>query len=190
MAYDKVVDSAVLNAGLTQIANAIREKGGTGDVLSFPDGMAEAIVALSGVGGDGVAQGSITFDANTKDGITIQHGLGAIPNFYYFYSADAVLDSTATYIRGIVLVCGDVADVTTYIGANMYMSRTTATEWSVGTNTKGNGGYVVSGSGSGTGCLVYSANTGSAKFQFLPPDAGTYLYAQAGKTYKWVMAVI
>ena len=26
MAYDKVVDSAVLNAGLTQIADAIREK--------------------------------------------------------------------------------------------------------------------------------------------------------------------
>lgn len=46
MAYDKVVDSTVLNAGLTTIANAIREKGGTSETLDFPDGMAEAIAAI------------------------------------------------------------------------------------------------------------------------------------------------
>ena len=51
MAYDKVVDSAVLNAGLKQIADAIREKGGTSDNLAFPAAMAEAIAAIEAGGG-------------------------------------------------------------------------------------------------------------------------------------------
>lgn len=48
MAYDKVVDSAVLDAGLTKIADAIRAKGDTSAELSFPDGMAEAVEAIDG----------------------------------------------------------------------------------------------------------------------------------------------
>lgn len=51
MAYDKVVDSSVLDAGLKQIADAIREKGGTSDNLAFPAGMAEAIAAIEAGGG-------------------------------------------------------------------------------------------------------------------------------------------
>jgi hypothetical protein len=46
MAYDKVVDSSVLDAGLKQIADAIREKGGTSDNLEFPNAMTEAIAAI------------------------------------------------------------------------------------------------------------------------------------------------
>ena len=53
MAYDKVIDSAKLDADLTTVADAIREKGGTSETLSFPDGFTEAIKAIeSGVGGD------------------------------------------------------------------------------------------------------------------------------------------
>ena len=51
MAYDKVVDSAVLDAGLKQIADAIREKGGTTDTLAFPQAMADAIAAIEAGGG-------------------------------------------------------------------------------------------------------------------------------------------
>lgn len=51
MAYDKVVDSSVLDAGLKQIADAIREKGGTSDNLAFPQAMADAIAAIE-AGGD------------------------------------------------------------------------------------------------------------------------------------------
>lgn len=53
MAIDKAVDSSVLEAGLTTIANAIREKGGTSDTLAFPDAMAEAIKAIGAGGGFG-----------------------------------------------------------------------------------------------------------------------------------------
>lgn len=46
MAVDKAVDSAVLDAGLTDIADAIREKGGTSAELSFPRGFVDAVDAL------------------------------------------------------------------------------------------------------------------------------------------------
>lgn len=46
MAYDKVVDSSVLDTGLAAIANAIREKGGTSDPIAF-DAMSQAILDVS-----------------------------------------------------------------------------------------------------------------------------------------------
>lgn len=48
MAYDKAVDSAVLDAGLTSVADAIRQKGGTSASLSFPQGFVDAIGEISG----------------------------------------------------------------------------------------------------------------------------------------------
>lgn len=50
MAYDKIVDSAALDAGLKHIADAIREKGGTSDAMTL-DGMAAAIAAIEAGGG-------------------------------------------------------------------------------------------------------------------------------------------
>lgn len=47
MAYDKVVDSAVLEADLTAVADAIRAKGGNTDTLFFPGGFVSAIAAVS-----------------------------------------------------------------------------------------------------------------------------------------------
>ena len=47
MAIDKAVDSAQLDAGLTTIANAIREKAGVSDNFTFPAGFAEAIAAIA-----------------------------------------------------------------------------------------------------------------------------------------------
>lgn len=52
MAYDKVVDSAFLNNGLAEIADAIRAKGGTSGNLAFPTAMAEAIAAMETGGND------------------------------------------------------------------------------------------------------------------------------------------
>ena len=52
MAYDKIVDSAVLDAGLTSVADAIRQKGGTSATLAFPQGFVDAIGNISGGGED------------------------------------------------------------------------------------------------------------------------------------------
>ena len=58
MAYDKIIDSAQLDANLTSVANAIRSKNGTKTQLTFPDGFVSAINAL---------QTSTTFTIGTVD---------------------------------------------------------------------------------------------------------------------------
>lgn len=52
MAIDKAVDSAVLETGLTKVADAIRTKGGTSGKLAFPDGMADAVAAIQSGGAE------------------------------------------------------------------------------------------------------------------------------------------
>lgn len=46
MAKNKPVNADKLDADLTAVANAIREKAGITDILSFPDGMVAAIKAI------------------------------------------------------------------------------------------------------------------------------------------------
>lgn len=67
MAYDKVVDSAVLDAGLTKIAEAIRLKAGNSSQLAFPDEMAESIKAIE----EGIDTSDATATANDlPEGVT------------------------------------------------------------------------------------------------------------------------
>lgn len=75
MAIDKAVDSAVLDAGLLQIANAIREKAGTEGALAFPDGFVEALAAGGGLK---MTYGVITPNESIS-GWTCEHNLGVIP---------------------------------------------------------------------------------------------------------------
>ncbi len=46
MAYDKVIDSARLDADLKGVADVIREKTGSSDTIAFPDGFKEAISGI------------------------------------------------------------------------------------------------------------------------------------------------
>lgn len=46
MAYDKVVDSAFLEAGLKKVGDSIRAKAGTSELLEFPDAMSAAVDAI------------------------------------------------------------------------------------------------------------------------------------------------
>lgn len=60
MAVDKLVDSTQLNADLTNVANAIRAKGGTSASLAFPDGFVDAIGDIETGGGVTVSPLSVT----------------------------------------------------------------------------------------------------------------------------------
>ena len=51
MALDKVIDSAVLDAGLTSVADAIRARGGTSEQLAFPGGFVSAVEGIQAGGG-------------------------------------------------------------------------------------------------------------------------------------------
>lgn len=77
MAYDKVVDSTVLENGLSSIANAIRGKSGASDTLSFPAGFVGAISGLS-TSGIKATTGTLTLADDTKQ-YTLNHGLGEVP---------------------------------------------------------------------------------------------------------------
>ena len=62
MALDKVVDSAVLDAGMKSVADAIRAKAGTTDLLAWPDGFTAAVDGIQTGGGTTPgAPGDITF---------------------------------------------------------------------------------------------------------------------------------
>lgn len=102
MAYDKAVDSAVLDTNLTAIANAIREKGGTSDPIAF-DAMANAIASIEA--GGGVATGTVTLTA-ANEVVTIEHGLGEIPSVWALYlTSDEINKTEFLRYEGLITVC-------------------------------------------------------------------------------------
>ena len=92
MALDKVVDSAVLDAEMTSVANAIRAKTGNTDMLAWPNGFLAAIAEIAGGGGAGLAydMGEFVLDADTKalDPPSLPHNLGEIPEFILVWTDD------------------------------------------------------------------------------------------------------
>lgn len=98
MAYDKVIDSSVLDAGLKQIADAIREKGGTTDSLAFPQAMADAIAAIEAGGNidfgdflkiDAIQTGKVV-TTNEKRFVIDKPSSSHVPRLYIVYSEDDV----------------------------------------------------------------------------------------------------
>ena len=66
MALDKVVDSAMLDAGMKSVADAIRAKAGTTDLLAWPDGFKAAVEGIQTGGGQAFQCGTVVSadDAN------------------------------------------------------------------------------------------------------------------------------
>ena len=67
MALDKVVDSAVLDAGMKSVADAIRAKAGTTDLLAWPDGFKAAVEGIQTGGGGGSTSDVAMKDVNFYD---------------------------------------------------------------------------------------------------------------------------
>ena len=67
MAIDKVVDSAVLDAGMKSVADAIRAKAGTTDLLAWPDGFKTAVEGIQTGGGGGSTSDVVMKDVNFYD---------------------------------------------------------------------------------------------------------------------------
>ena len=100
MAYDKVVDSTVLNAGLTQIAGAIRAKTGTGGTLAFPSGFVSAIEGLSG-GGATEPYIEETFDQYGNLIDAVMHGYTSIRPYAFYQCTNLALISLPAGITSI-----------------------------------------------------------------------------------------
>lgn len=100
MAYDKVVDSSVLDAGLKRIADAIREKSGLADNLAFPTAMVEAIAAIEAVGEEmAILSATATPTANSLN-ISFTGLAGEPALFSICPTANIALESTR-YIIGL-----------------------------------------------------------------------------------------
>lgn len=102
MALDKLVDSAVLDAGLTSVADAIRTKDGTTGQLAFPDGFVEAVGAIQAGGGEGVAaswEGSVEFSNTLSNIISVPaaDGFDTFVLFAYVIETGTVVDGVVTY---------------------------------------------------------------------------------------------
>ena len=67
MAFDKVVDSAALDAGMKSVADAIRAKAGTTDLLAWPDGFKAAVEGIQTGGGGGSTSDVAMKDVNFYD---------------------------------------------------------------------------------------------------------------------------
>ncbi len=67
MVLDKVVDSAVLDAGMKSVADAIRAKAGTTDLLAWPDGFKSAVEGIQTGGGQAFQCGTVV----SADGINL-----------------------------------------------------------------------------------------------------------------------
>ena len=104
MAYDKVVDSTVLENGLSSIADAIREKGNLGDPLAspltFPSGFVSAIEGLSG-GSATEPYIEETYDANGQLIDAVMHGYTQIRSNAFAYCGGLVSVSGISAITSI-----------------------------------------------------------------------------------------
>lgn len=118
MAYDKAVDSAQLDAALTEVANAVREKSGTSTALKFPQEMASAIRDISsGEGGElffapltGIPYTPITKDTTTPVGthsglLSVQNALGKSDRLVELYTQSSPSGSYAlAYCKNLKMV--------------------------------------------------------------------------------------
>lgn len=105
MAYDKVVDSAQLNAALTATANAIREKAGNSDACPWDasTGFASLISAIQAGGGD-VKFATGTFTIGDADVATfeVEHNLDVCPNFAFFMRDDINKNANKGLLFGLM----------------------------------------------------------------------------------------
>ena len=67
MAFDKIVDSAVLDAEMTAVADAIRAKSGTTDPLVWPDGFKATVEGIQTGSGGGSTSSAAMKDVNFYD---------------------------------------------------------------------------------------------------------------------------
>lgn len=176
MAFDKVVDSTALEAGLTQIATAIREKGGTTDVLAFPDAMVAAITAIQAGGGSSWTDNYSVFATGT---------FTPTENVAQCSIDTGVLFDSSNYLSQFLIIWREPDMITTsgfYIGTIRSLNKY---------NSAVHMGVVI-GSSAGSNVASPLKTTDSS----YPVDGGTTwtitglsssLTFRMGRTYRWIL---
>ena len=100
MAFDKVIDSTLLDANLTAVADAIRAKGGTTEALPFPDGFVSAVEGIQ------TEPENAIFRINTISGIYV--GVYLFKDGEFVTEAVATSSNTDGFNREFAVKIGDV----------------------------------------------------------------------------------
>lgn len=188
MAIDKAIDSAVLDANLATVADAIRAKGGTSEPLSFPTGFAEAIAAIqAGGGGEGVfgeksASGSFTLSSNAAS-FTFEHGLGKTPKYAIIF-----LGSEQKYSRTKALLIFAAAYASPSGDKQMCLYGKASGSDAAGYNISSNS--IDSDSSNATAlwfyaCPIFDAN--ETTISVGDATGSNALYLMANKPYYWIV---
>lgn len=209
MAYDKAVDSVVLDSTLTAIANAIREKGGTTDPIAF-NAMAAAVAAIeAGGGGEGgydfselpttfthAISGSFILDAdrNWKDhSISVPNSINITnekPVIALIFSNDSETVYSSTVKTAQVLFCYDEAPRQTS------KNKQTVGFYACTTTTGSYDSYVYGALGKGGSELVkygpkddntINVVVGSYAISLSAHSGVSTAYYLAGKKYYWLL---
>lgn len=163
MALDKLVDSTLLDADLTSVANAIRTKGGTSASLAFPADFVSAIAAIPSGGGSSILSGSVT-PATNSDGMTIDVGA----SFTHF----VIYATTNPGGNGIKVFRASICD----------FSATPTNIVSVASN---NSGSSLAGSAQESRCQWFTKSGTTVTCQTGVSGADNPGYWAAGITYQW-----
>lgn len=187
MAYDKVIDSAVLDANLTSVADAIRAKGGTTEALSFPDGFVSALEGIQ-VGGGGLTydMGEFIPTSDTTEP-TFSHNLGVIPDFVFVWTEEFA-GTTNEYGNNTVLGC---IAINNPFGLNQRYTST-ASGYGVGAQfLQGSTSDIMQVSAPVAGAYnpgEMFARTDNTAEKVRLVRAGSSHYYRAGKVYKYLVA--
>ena len=170
MALDKAVDSAVLDAGMTAVAEVIRAKAGMTEPLAWPDGFKTAIEAISGgiAGAVLLESGEFTLASPMATAYSVE--LNNVPDLFVCYAETPETDTSAGATEGAF--CMNVPNISSMMKYNTYVTNInfsirwyTSGNWQLAANNAW-----VKTEGSGTIATINPASSG---------------YKLKVKTYKW-----
>ena len=180
MALDKVVDSAVLDAQLTSIADAIRSKGGTTDQLTLA-GMVDAINAIqTGSGGIQSASGEYSIAEDVASLNIDISAIGFVPDLVVVYLDETGMEYTSAPTK--IWYLSYVPDIIDMVNVSN-LAQPVYTRTNVGVLWRGAEGTYTQQSAPVSTNYVGTANTETGIRIHLARSAATYPII-AG-TYKW-----
>lgn len=200
MAYDKVVDSAQLDAALTATANAIREKAGNADACAWDasTGFASLIAAIQAGGGGGeVKTGTVTF-ATAGEEILINHGLGKKPAIWVVFESATNISNPGQYIPiASVNIVTEVESetVSKYQAYSIYLNGTSTLNKNLRCKTAVyRAPYIATEDASAIQSTTpyvaaYISDINKNYMKLSAKDtANSSIYWVVGRTYRWVVA--
>ena len=161
------------------IQSAIESKGVTVPSGTLLDGMAALIDAIEAGGGGKIATGTV-IPANDNS-ITIEHGLGEVPNVFFWCTTDFVNHTTTSKSGSLVVESISNSDTFCggYIDGQSFVLRT------VSSHSNNHKYMLYSNNQDSYSRKLYRLNSNN-----ISSDNGMLAYKMAGETVRWIAAVV